>query len=178
MKICHPVEFIPVEERASLLNLGNVNADLGHWVRVQCKGRYQKDLVHVLKVDLKENTATVLLVPRISLDQGEDTKGKQKQGPPTRPSPSIFNPEGKRAVKLLGSGWVRFKKNIFYQGLLKLVLPLKKVQIACPSGAELEVFARSGVRHNTDTGTGYLELNLQIQVWLFKCFLHVTCRYT
>jgi hypothetical protein len=34
------------------------------------------------------------------------------------------------------------------------------------------------LRHNTDTGTGYLELNLQIQVWLYKCFLQVTCRYT
>ena len=76
----HPIEFIPVE-RASLLNLSNVNADLGHWVHVQCKGWYRTDLAHVVKVNLKENMATVELVPCISLDRAADTETRSPNTP-------------------------------------------------------------------------------------------------
>jgi hypothetical protein len=138
MDIRRPIELIPIEERPMLYKLGSINADLGHWVRVQGKGLYGRDLAHVLEVNPSGQEATVLLVPRIS------SEGKRKLNSRTRPSPFIFNPEGKGTVEHLQSGRVRFNKKTFYQGLLELTLPLTKLRAAHPSAAELEVFALSG----------------------------------
>src|SRR5262245_58752421 len=99
----------PVDERASLLNLGSVVTDLGDWARVCGKGKYRNDLAYILTVNLEFKEATVLLVPRIS---DEDIKGKQKLVSRKRPSPSVFNFEGKRNVGYLESGRVKFNGDV------------------------------------------------------------------
>jgi hypothetical protein len=136
------IQSIPVHERASLLNLGSANTDLGQWARVCGKGKYHDDLAHILTVNL-ERKATVLLVPRISSDE-EDNKGKRKLVSRKRPSPSVLNLEGKRNLEVLELGRVRFNGQVYRRGLLESTFPLTKLRVARPSVAELRAFGQSG----------------------------------
>jgi ribosomal protein L24 len=144
-----PIEYIPDVERSSLFSLGSINIELGHWARVCDKGKYRDDLVHVLTVDQREQEASVLLVPRISLDGEERVKGKRKLIPQTRPSPSLFYPEAKRNLENLELERFKFNKEVFNNGLLELTFPVSKLRVARPSAAELELFAQSGAIHES-----------------------------
>lgn len=139
------IQSIPSEERSSLLNLGRSIEDLGPWARVCGRGKYHKDLAYVSHISLETQTALVLLVPRISSYKRKFDKGKPKQVAPKRPSPSIFDFRQVTNSEPLDRGRVKYKGDIYFNGLLELSLPLTKLVVASPPpfAAELDIFGRS-----------------------------------
>jgi transcription elongation factor SPT5 len=134
------IQFVPLEDRSALMNLGLRSIAVGSWVRVS-KGKYRMDLAHVLDVDVDSRVAKVLLVPRISLD-GRGKRGKRMRA--SRMAPCIF--DAKRLgskVKQLEDGGVMYKGKTYRSGLLESMFLLNGLYVASPTASELDTFGRT-----------------------------------
>ena len=137
------LDFVPLEERPTLLSCHFINVEAGTWVRVR-NGKYRKDLAYVQSVNRAENEATLLLVPRLSPARNKSRTMKGKQRAQSRPHPGLFDPSlSGVSFRQLDDGRFQSRGQFFRGGLIEMIISDHRLRLAVPTVEELDVFSRS-----------------------------------
>ena len=116
------INLVPTAERVQLLELGSLNVIAkGDWVRIK-RGTYKGDVGYVVNTDTFHSRVRLRLLPCLSYQKNP---GGLKRALPTRPSPTLFDPErvrkvfGLDSVKQRRNGYFTFKAMTFKNNLLE-----------------------------------------------------------
>jgi ribosomal protein L24 len=130
------IDRVPDNEIDPLLRLERTSVDIGDWVRVCGGGKYRRDLAYVGGIDRVGQKATVLLVPRMS------ASGRQSKQSRSPPSLFEYEPSGV-SLPRLDDGRIKYRGNIFREGLIERSFSIDKLRVGSPTPHELDLFGRS-----------------------------------
>ena len=141
-------EFVPVEDVISLRRIRSVRLAVGTWARVTQKGLYHDDLCNIVGFEEDDQSASVLLIPRVNLLNGQpEPKASKRKGKAIqrlRPVARLFHPDpSTRGFEGIDGAYLKFNGKKYKDGLLVHTIRFKNLRHAFPTIAELEIFGQS-----------------------------------